>query len=94
MPGLTKGEASFQSLTASLEGPDTALGETTPPEVSKCVSARGLVHRPRALLLPGAQQAADEHQFAQMVGIVVGDEQCLPQNRLSVTVGDRFEKVR
>src|ERR1700722_6596813 len=36
-------------------------------------------------LLPCAEQAADKHQLSQVVGIVVGEEQSLAENRLPIS---------
>jgi hypothetical protein len=45
-------------------------------------------------LFPGAQLAAEQEQFAKVVGVVIGQEEGFAQNGLAVAVGQRGEKVR
>jgi hypothetical protein len=44
-------------------------------------------------LVPGTQQPAQEHQFTQVVGVVVGDEESFAQDGLAVAVRNFGEKV-
>ena len=46
------------------------------------------------LILPCAQQAAQQDELAQMIGVVVGKQKSFAKNRLSVAVRDASVKVR
>jgi len=50
--------------------------------------------RQGAGLFPGAQLAAQQEQFAKVVGVVVGQKEGFAQDGLAVAVGQRGEKVR
>src|SRR5262245_50164228 len=43
---------------------------------------------------PGAEGTADNNQLSQMVGVVVGNEESLSQDGLSVALRNRREQVR
>src|SRR5262249_36836851 len=46
------------------------------------------------LILPRAQGAAQQHEVSPGIGVVVGNEQRLAQDRLPLAVRDRREQVR
>lgn len=43
---------------------------------------------------PGAQLAAEQEQFAEVVGVVIGEDEGFAQDGLAVAVRQRGEKVR
>jgi hypothetical protein len=46
------------------------------------------------LRVPGAQQPSHQHQFAQMVRVVIGHQQRLAKDGLPVAMSDRGKQVR
>ena len=46
------------------------------------------------VLLPGAEKAADQDHLAQVIGVVVGDEQRFTKNGLPGAVRDAREEIR
>jgi hypothetical protein len=44
-------------------------------------------------LFPGAEEAAEEDQGAEVVGVVIGDEQGFAENGLPIAVRERSEQV-
>ncbi len=37
-------------------------------------------------ILPRTQTPAKKYQLAEMIGVVIGNQECFPHNRLTVTV--------
>lgn len=46
------------------------------------------------LAIPDAEEPPDRHELTQMVGVVVGHQECFTQERLTLPVRDRGEQVR
>src|SRR5438876_677549 len=66
--------------------PCPAAAPTTPPHCPPCCT-------PRRRSLPGAEQAADDDELADVVGVVVGQEQHFAQEGLPLAVRDAGEQV-
>jgi len=47
-----------------------------------------------SLLVPGAEETAEDDEFAEMVGVVVGDEEGFAEKVLAVAPAKGFEEVR
>ena len=54
----------------------------------------GTTCQPANLLRPRPQQSAQQHELAQMIGVMVRHEQRLAQSRLTVSVRDFSMQVR
>src|SRR5579872_4033066 len=80
----TANETVRRMLTTENTSQDTTTGprEYTPR-----------VRRVTPGLFPGAEQATQENQLSNMVGIVIGDQQGFAQERLTLPVRNRSEKI-
>src|SRR5262245_4887849 len=91
-------------VSNSTDATATSSRATRPRSSSSLASASGMMnlsHSPgetnrspwSTLFGPTAQQAAHHDQLAEVVGVVVGDQECLPQDRLPVPVRDPGQQV-
>src|SRR5208337_483161 len=78
-----------------LSAADPSLNERTqaPQHSYACMRSRCKASKPLSVPGPGAQQPEDCDKLAQVVGVVVGHKQGLSEDRLTLAMRDRGEKV-
>src|SRR5262245_9036417 len=95
-PTRLAAQASKTCVAASYTtGPTSAVYRTTvvPSQCRGVARRRAIVDRSTSLR-PRAERAAEHDQLAQVIGVVVGDQERLAENRLPIPVRDAGEQVR